>query len=242
MTDTETRSPFRGRGFIAAAVVVGVIVLAAIIVLVTSLAGGGNEPGASPTRAPSATPTSSAADESVCGLKGFDTENTLTTAPENDWELVGTVAAPTEPKGAGPGVTDEGFRSCYSHTAEGALYATVNWFALSSDARNLPRLPELVEPGEGRDAAIAAASAGTPVPSETRLQVAGFKINSYDGQEAVVDVAWTVTSEGGALVSLPTVLHWVNGDWKIVLTDEGMFPYASAPLANLGGYTPWAGV
>jgi hypothetical protein len=240
MTNTETKSPFRGRGFIAAAIVIGVIVLAAIVVLVTSLTGG--EPEIKPTGTPTATPTSSAADESICGLDGIETTSSLNGAPQNDWELVGTVAAPTEPEGAGPGVSADGFRSCYSHTAEGALYAAVNWFALSSDARNVAKLPELVEPGAGRDAAIAAAAGESLLPSETRLQVAGFKINSYDGQEAVVDVAWTVTSEGGALVSLPTVLHWVDGDWKIVLTDEGTFPYASSPLTSLGGYIPWAGV
>jgi hypothetical protein len=222
--------------------VVGVVVLAAIVVLVTSLMGGSDEPDTKPTGTPPATPTSSAADKSVCGLEGFETTSSLNAAPENDWELVGTVAAPTEPDGAGPGVSADGFRSCYSHTAEGALFAAVNWFALSSDARNIAKLPQLVEPGAGRDAAIAAAAGATPLPSETRLQVAGFKINAYDGQEAVIDVAWTVTSEGGALVSLPTVLHWVDGDWKIVLTDEGAFPYASSPLTNLGGYTPWAGV
>ena len=242
MTNTETKNPFRGRGFIAAAIVVGVIVLAAIVVLVSSLTGRGDDPVATPSDSPTAIPTSSAADESICGLEGFETEDTLSGAPKNEWELVGTVAAPTEPDETGPGVTENGFRSCYSHTAQGALYATVNWFALSSDARNIPKLPELVEPGPGRDAAIAAAGSATATPSETRLQVAGFKINSYDGQEAVVDVAWSVTSEGGALVSLPTVLHWVDGDWKIVLTDAGTFPYASAPLENLGGYTPWAGV
>lgn len=244
MTTTEPTSPFRKRGFIAAAIVVGIIVLAAIIVLVTSVIRGGGEPNAAPTSSATPTPTASqdSADASVCGLEGFEEESTLTAAPENEWELVGTVAAPTDPDGAGPGVTDDGFRSCYAHTAEGALFSAVTWFALSSDARNISRLPELVEPGAGRDAAIAAANGATSAPSGTRLQVAGFKVNSYDGQEAVIDVAWTVTSEGGALVSLPTVLHWVDGDWKIVLTDSGDLPYTASPLANLGGYTPWAGV
>lgn len=242
MTNIEPRSPFRGRGFIAASIVVGVIALAAIIVLVSSLARSSGGPVATPTNKPSSTSTADAGDKSVCGLDGFETKSTLTVAPKNEWELVGTVAAPTEPTSAGPGVTDEGFRSCYAHTAEGALYAAVNWFALSSDARNIPKLPSLVEPGAGRDAAIAAATSSPTAPSDTRLQVAGFKINSYDGQEAVIDVAWTVTSKNGALVSLPTVLHWVGGDWKIVLTDKGIFPYASSPLENLGGYTPWAGV
>ena len=43
MTNTEPRSPFTRRGFIAAAIVVGIIVLAAIIVLVTTLTRGATD-------------------------------------------------------------------------------------------------------------------------------------------------------------------------------------------------------
>jgi hypothetical protein len=242
MSNPET-SPFRKKGFIAAAIVVGVIALAAIIVLVTSVVGGSNgTPSPAPTSSPDSSPTAEPVeDPSVCGLEGFETENTLDAAPEATWELVGTVAAPTDPKGSGPGVVDDGFRSCYAHTAEGALYAAVNYIALASDSRNISRLAELVEPGAGRDAALEAATT-SPTASTTRLQVAGFKVNSYDGQEAVIDVVWEVTSQNDALVSSPTVLHWVDGDWKLVLTDEGTPPFASSQIENLGGYIPWSGI
>lgn len=241
MSTADSQSPFRSRGFIVAAIVVGAIVLAAIVVLVTSLLGGGDnnaDPTPAPTTSTSADPGS--ADPSVCGLEGFEETSSLTTAPGNEWELVGTVAAPTDANGAGPGTIDDGFRSCYAHTAEGALFAAVNYVALASDSRNVPRLPELVEPGPGRDAALAAG--GGVGSSSTRVQVAGFKINSYSADEAVVDIAWNVTSSGSALVSMPVVLHWVDGDWKIVLDDNGQPPFAASPLENLGGYIPWAGV
>jgi hypothetical protein len=239
MSATGTRSPFRRRGFVIAAAVVAVIVLAGIIVLVTSLSRGATGP-ADPSPTPSASPTGDAADESVCGLPGFETENTLTSAPETEWELVGTVAAPTDANGAGPGTTEHGFRSCFAHTAEGALYAAVNFVALGTDSRNSSRMFDLLAAGPARDAVKAAS--GTPsTPSSTRLQVAGFKVDAYTGSNATVDVAWTITSEGGALVSNPVVLQWEEGDWKVVLTETGA-PIAPAPLENLGGYIPWAGV
>lgn len=240
MSNTETKNPFRSRGFIAAAVVVGVIVLAAIIVLLTSLAGGADDPEPTPTASPSASPTSDAVNDSVCGLEGFETENTLTSAPETEWELVGTVAAPTDPEGTGPGLTEEnGFRSCYAHTAEGALYAAVSYVAVNSDSRNTARLYELLAAGPVRDELQSIAEAGTASP--TRLQVAGFKINSYTSDEAVVDIAWQITTEGGALVSMPTVVKWEDGDWKVFISEDGP-PFAASPLTNLGGYIPWAGV
>jgi len=236
---TQPNNPFASRGFIAAAIVIGVILLAGVIVLVTSLTAP-HDPVAKPTFSPSG-PVASGDDKSVCGLPGFETESNLTAASDTKWELVGTVAAPTDPK-VGPGKIDsDGFRSCYAHTPEGALFAAVNYVALASDSRNIPKLPDLIAPGKGKDAALAQ-STDAPTPSTTRLQVAGFKINSYNGSDATVDVVWAVTSQGNALVSFPTVLRWTGGDWKIVLNDDGQPPYGGSQLQSLGGYSPWAGV
>ena len=239
MTNTETRSPFRGRGFIAAAVVVGIIVLAAIVVILTSVIGGGSdEPTSAPTDVtPSSTsPTASADDESVCGLEGFETTNTLDQAPSNDWALVGTVAAPEDPEGAGPGENTDGIRTCYAHTAEGALFMTVNFAAMGTDASLQGRLTPLIAPGTGRDAAE---NAPTGSASNLRAQVAGFKIASYSTEEATVDLALNYSS--GELVSLPIKLVWAEGDWKIQMTDQGTLPLSPSPLENLGGYIPWSG-
>lgn len=240
MSDQSTeQSPFAKKGFIFAAIGVGVIALALIIAVVPMLLGGGGKT-PPPTAAPTASaPTVAGADKSVCGLSGFETESSLTSAPEVDWELVGTVAAPTNLEGSGPGVADGTFRSCYAHTAEGALFAAVGYGAVSSDARNAERIYELLAAGPVRDELEANPS--TDGPGSDRLQVAGFKINSYSSDEAVVDVAWAVTTQGGSLVSVPTVLKWEDGDWKVVINENGA-PFPPSPLQNLGGYIPWSGV
>ena len=244
MTSTEPRSPFTRRGFIAAAIVVGIIVLAAIIVLVTMLTRSAtNTP--NPTTSPTASTslTENGADKSVCGLPGFETKNTLTNAPETKWELVGTIAAPTDPDGAGPGVVQDGFRSCYAHTAEGALYAAVNLGAMGTDSRLAPELAErFLVPGPGRDAAIARQESGEDTSSgqNLRAQLAGFKISSYAGHEATIDLVFQVSSTG-QLVSIPTVLQWYHGDWKGVTDENGNNPLKPAQVQNLGGYIPWSG-
>jgi hypothetical protein len=240
MTNTESGNRFRGRGFIAAAIVVGIIVLAAIVVLVTSLTRGDSTPEAVPTNTPTstATPTTDAADESVCGLEGFDTENTVTEAPETEWELVGTVAAPTDPA-IGPGTVDsDGFRTCFSHTAEGALFAAVNFVATGTDATIGPRLIELVAPGPGRDV-LESNSNSSGSPSSLRAQVAGYTVSSYTADGATIDLALNYSS--GDLVSFPLKLVWAEGDWKLQMTDEGELPLSPSAIANLGGYTPWSG-
>lgn len=236
---TDSQSPRQNRGFVVAAIVVGVIALAAIVLLGTFLfRGGDNNADPTPTPAPTASATANA-DPSVCGLDGFEETSSLDAAPDNKWELVGTVASPTDPA-AGPGEVDGTFRSCYAHTAEGALFASVNYLALSTDDRNRADLWQLLADGPIKDQVKEAGQSPSDSTTSTRLQVAGFKINSYTPEEAVVDVAYTVTSQGGALVSVPTVLRWQDGDWKVVLSDSGA-PIKPSQLTNLGGYIPWAG-
>jgi hypothetical protein len=239
MSSTDTRSPFRSRGFIAAATGVGIIVLAGLIVLATTLTRTNDNAAGTPTPTPSssAPPSGNAEDESVCGLPGFDTTNTMTTVPNSEWELVGTVAAPTDENVVGPGTTDsDGFRSCFAHTAQGALYAASNMLAMGSDARLQPLLAEnLAVPGPGREAAMGAA----PSTTQIRYQISGYDITSYNDEQATIDLAVTVSS--GQTASVPFLIQWSGGDWKAVLTDGGQAPLDSAPLQNLGGYTPWSG-
>ncbi|MFL2002061.1 hypothetical protein [Microbacterium sp. A1-JK] len=242
MSNAESGGPFRRRGFIIAAIVVGAILLLGVIAIVASLLTNRDDDEPGPTSAPTTSSSTDPADAdlSICGLEDFEETSSLDGPPSNEWELVGTIAAPVDTRGAGPGVIDaNGFRSCYARTAEGALFAAVGYVAVGSDARNVPRLYELLAAGPVRDELEASPAPGDA--SATRLQVAGFKINSYTADEATVDVAWQVTSEGSALVSLPTVLTWEDGDWKVVIGENGP-PFAPSPLENLGGYTPWAGV
>lgn len=233
-------SPFRRKGFIAAAVVVGIIFLAAIIVLVTTFLGSPKDETPS-TTAPTSSPNSSsspdpAEDPSVCGLKAFETDDTLNGAPDVEWELVGTVAAPSS-ESAGPGSIDKGFRTCYAHTAEGALVMASNFLAMGSDATLGDRLLELVAPGPGRDAL--ASELGNSSSSSTRAQIAGFAIGAYSEDAATVDLAMNYSD--GTLISIPLKLLWVEGDWKVELTAAGEYPLAPVQLDNLGGYTPWSG-
>ena len=234
---TQPSNPFASRGFIAAAIVIGVILLAGVVVLVTALTAP-HTPVAQPTSTPSG-PIASGDDKSVCGLKGFETESSLTAAPTHTkWELVGTVATPTDPNCPGPGRIDsDGFRSCFAHTAAGALYASVNFIALGTDGTLRPRLTELVADGPGKDAiASSDPNAGS---DSARAQLAGFKVDSYDGGSATVDLALNYNT--GDLVSVPIKLVWEAGDWKLVLAEDGSLPLKPAQLQSLGGYIPWAG-
>ncbi|MCM6761265.1 hypothetical protein NB037_02425 [Rathayibacter sp. ZW T2_19] len=240
MSDTEQRNPFTRRGLIFGTIIVGILVLAGILVAVTSLGGGDgqNTPVASATPTASATTEIQADAASVCELPGYDESGTLTAAPVTEWTIVGTMAAPSSDT-AGPGVIeDDGLRSCYAHTVEGALFSVANLWAMGTDGRLAdPVLDRQTAPGAGRDAAIAA-----DIPQSNTggsVQIVGFRVSSYTADEATIDIAFR--SNANQLLSFPAPVQWVDGDWKSVLTDDGQPPFRPSALQNLGGYIPWTG-
>lgn len=244
MTEYSEKNPAR-RGFIFGAVIVGILIVIAGVLIVSSLLGGGGTPNAStpePSSSPSSSPSTAApaGDASVCGLADVEDTDTVTAAPVAEWEIVGTMAAPTAEE-VGPGLEDaDGIRSCYARTAEGALFATANIWAMGTDSRLGPLITErLVVPGPGQDAALANQGSGSN-SGGLAAQIAGFKILSYDGTDATVDLAFRLNT--GNLVSVPQALQWSDGDWKVLLNDDGQSSFRPSALQSLGGYIPWAGI
>jgi hypothetical protein len=87
--------------------------------------------------------------------------------PDTEWELVGTVAAPTAPETIGSGVVDDGLRSCFARSPLGTLYAAVNVLTTTVvDGEGEALVRNFAAAGEGRDAALAALAQefGTPDP------------------------------------------------------------------------------
>lgn len=242
MSDSPNQGRFGGRWFIPAAIVIALVLVLVVVLVVVNLTRTTQTPAADPTSAAPSSTTSAvpAAARSVCGLKGYETTNALSGAPSAQWQVVGTIPAPTDEKGAGPGKIDSsGFRSCYAHTAAGALFAVANFAALGTDATMYAKMPELVVDGPGKDAIVKQFESNSGASTGgLRAEIAGYKIDSYSADVAIVDLALNYSD--GTLVSAPLKVEWHDGDWKVVLADDGSFPIAPSQLQSLGGYTPWA--
>lgn len=244
-TESTTESnPFTKPGFlIAAALVVALIAAAVVIFLLpkgqdTAQPAPGTTASVTPgTASPSATAD---AGKSVCGLPS-STETALGTAPNSRWELVGKMAAPTDPKTFGPGTTDaDGFRSCFAHSPTGALYAAANILAMGSagdPALNRKTTDQLLMPGPGRD--IAMAEAADTSPSNSSVQFRGFIIKSYSPSAANVDLAFQTDKGLFGHAVLP--LHWADGDWKLAIADSGQLINEMSQLRDSNGFIAWSG-
>lgn len=241
-TESTTESnPFTKPGFIIAAALVVALVAAAVVIFLLPIGQGNAQPAPSPAESRSTATTgpsaSDAAGKSICGLPD-SSETSLGAAPKTKWELVGAMAAPTDPK-IGPGKTDDqGIRSCFAHTPTGALYAAVNLWALGIDPSNERAISEhLAAKGPGRDSGMKAPQ--TPAPaSAVKVQIAGFNV-SYTANQAVVELAFK--ADNGALASVRTTLLWQDGDWKGVVADNGKPLEEPRQIRDLSGFILWSG-
>jgi hypothetical protein len=246
-SDDSEQNPYTRPGFVGAAAAIAIVLILAAILGYQALTAPPAEPGPNTaptgpeptsTAVPSETP-SARGSESICGLEAVELEGTLTAAPQTQWELVGTTAAPAV-EGHGPGeVEEDGFRYCYSQTPTGALLAAANMAAIGSDPGLAARAIELIAEGPGKEAAAEQASRTTESSGGT-VQVAGFRLASYDGSAAKVDLAFRTSD--GALISQPIDLAWQDGDWKARASDDGQLLSGITQIPDLAGYVLWAGV
>jgi len=240
--DTEGQeqvSPWTRPWFVIAAAVVVLLVVLALVLAVIRPETDRDRTDPAPAPTTSASTAAPPTDVSTCGLEAGDQAVPAVPPVRTDWELVGTVAAPTAPETIGPGVVAEGLRSCFARSPLGALYAAANFLATTSDpGLRLRAAQELTAAGEGRDRALDLLEGADPGGAGSGVQVAGFTFLNYDPASAVVDVAMTAQ---GAAVHLPVSLRWEGGDWKVLMPPTGQIYEAIAPLPNLTGYVPWSG-
>jgi hypothetical protein len=243
-TGGSTDSPWTQRRFLASAGVLALIVVLGIAAVL--LPGGGKDPApAAPAETTTTVAGAAGADPaaSVCGLPAGDQKVPKAAPKDTRWELVGTMAAPTAPKTLGPGKSTGGLRSCFAHSPTGALYAGINFIALTANDSTRDAAAEaLLSKGTGRDAALSD-NAGSEAADGTRMQVAGFRFLSYDTSTAVIDLALRifVPPTQATYLHFPATMRWQDGDWKLVAPPDGQVYGGMQPVADLTGYLPWSG-
>lgn len=242
--DEDQQSPFAKPGFLVAAVIVALVVVAGVILGIVNATQDDPESNAA-TPSPSTTSTrptptqTEAADKgSICDLPGESLSGTVSVPPETVWEYQDTIAFPTSAEFGPSETSTDSVRYCFQRSPEGALFAAANalvqgsgpssaaWieYFLANDALNRQDLVEEVGQGAAPD---------------TRLNLEGFKVLSYDGSAARVDIAARGTGSGQSVyVSVVYHLVWQDGDWKLSPQDSSN-PLRMAQIPDLAGYVTW---
>ena len=242
-TEDGDVSPFTRPGFLVSAAVVLVLVVLAGFLVFT----GGDDGDAAPAPSTSSAGGSTSAGPSATTSSGDCDAPTGDTAvpvqaPDTQWELVGTVAAPSSTD-AGPTITDPdtGVRSCYARTPTGALFAAANFLAAVNNPDTLvTAVEDLAAAGPGRDTLLELARTDPTavLGTGTGFQVAGFTFLS--ATEDVTSVSIAIGNTGG-LAGVPLTVVYEGGDWKVDLPPDGDVAGGATAISSLAGYVPWAG-
>lgn len=216
---------------LAAAVVALLVVL--VIVLIprggdnsnTSASGGSN--GAAQSKA-----TSTVA-AGTCGAGASDDQAVLDAAPKDttwvttDGGWMGPVS-----KTAGP-MVDSPIRSCFEHSAEGALYAA-SWIMLQVNdpatsqqtyERYVINGPEWEEPSGGL------------------FRIAGYQIISADADRVTIRLAVTIPSvgDGSDWWSSDLTMVWQDGEWRLRVPDTASTnPLGIARVSDTSKFIRWS--
>lgn len=245
MADENTqRSPYTRPGFIAAAVLVLLLVVAAVVVIVNGTnssnnADDGTDTAPIPTETETPEPEATGG-ESICGLDEVEMEGTLDTPPEASWVYLDHVAFPAS-ESAGPGNDDPSdVLNCFARTPEGAvLAATVGMGQLSSVENREGWAESNMVDGPARDEVLTVPAEGVEDgAAAVRVTISGFRLQSYDGDTARVDVAMTGEGSGRSVYYSQIIpMKWEDGDWKMAF--EGSDVREPTQLPNLSGYKVW---
>lgn len=241
--DGVQRSPFTRPAFVASAILIGLVLVAGAVLLIMGWVNGDKEPEgeAEPKPAPVQTeePAPDPESDSRCGLRDVQLEGTLNSAPElTDWAYAGNTRYPISDKHGPAETLDSGARVCFERTPEGAVFAAAALTAqLENPSTRVASAEVSMVPGELRDMHLADSTSGA---SETlRVTVNGFRLMSYDGSTAKVDVAATATGQGeSAYIAAVKYLEWSDGDWKLAGTPAD-YSAGGTQLPDLAGYAVW---
>lgn len=199
--------PRWGIGIIAG---VGVLLVLLLIVLIprggsgSSASGGSGASAGAEQQLSRATSTVAAGS---CGAGASDDDSVRDAAPKGtSWVTTDAGWIGPVSKTAGP-MVDSPIRSCFEHSAEGALYAAV-WATI--EINEAPEAYAQTVVGPGADAFRESRLKDTK--TRTVVRVAGYRYVSYTPERATVRLLFQIPS--GAYRSWDVVMEWHDGDWR----------------------------
>lgn len=165
----------------------------------------------------SAAPSSSSAqpvlDSGCAGAGASDDESVRDRKPKDtQWVTTDSGWVAPEAESIGP-LVDSPLRSCFEHSAEGALYSSAWTLVQINDpeVRDIA-LDELLT-GPGHEAAKKSLRDSKTRHGESSFHIAGYRYLSYSPQRATIQLM--VQTSSGDYRSMDMVMVWENNDWRL---------------------------
>ena len=193
------------RGVYVFLYILGLIVLAILLFMVP-------RGGASPVEH-LGSPNQAAAEPGTCGAGASADKTVLKTAP-TDTQWVTTESGWVGPvsQTAGP-VVESPIRSCFEHSAQGALYAAA-WALIHVNDSPEAYLTTVIGPG----AEQITKDRMQDTTTRTVVRIMGYRYMSYTPERAVIRILFQTPS--GTYRYFETTMEWHNGDWALWVPAE----------------------
>lgn len=219
--DQAKRAPWVLLAFLALIVIVAVGVWALRVFWFEPSQTAEPTPQPSSSSAPVETTTPTVPD-GTCTLDNTD-RDISTTPPEATQWIVDRWAAVPVVDGAGPCTERDGYRVGFAHTQTGALLATYHYFVhgipSSPDSGTKGLLDYALLDGPLKDSLLQqvddvenGVEPRVPDTDYRGVEFGGYKIQSFDGDSAVVELMLSNASTAG---SITVKLVWKDDDWRI---------------------------
>jgi len=225
-----------------------VLVLVVIIVLISTLLGvfaPANNGDQGTAGKPAPTSSTSAAADGPCNVP--TTGQAAQKVPTDiTWHAGrGGITWPVS-AAVGPTKKVDGFAACFARTRTGAALAATTGYLGQYDTGHSVRelLNFYIADSAGKPITVDGTVKAQTSPEDMRAQglsVAGYSIESFTKNRAIVDVVFTQPSGSTGYYAVPLTMVWVDGDWKVSVLDSGEL-YSGNPLTpSAGDFTPWGG-
>jgi len=173
----------------------------------------------------------------------FTPEQVISTAYDTLWVRDGDMSRPTSPAG-GPFAGDP-YPRCFARTPEGALYSAASFATgvlVATASGDLKPFFEVRASHTGNYTALVSSIADAqPTESRSQVSITGYRWNSYNPDQASLEIRYSLLTGDSAGVNTATVynLTWENNDWLLVV--PGKHDTVQVPVDENRPYIPWGG-
>jgi hypothetical protein len=165
--------------------------------------------------------------------------STIPTTPPPDlqWKNISAFLVPTSAT-YGPLRASGTVWQCYPHDPMGAVIAAYDIDAGLGSPQWKAWADQDALPGQGRQAFIAASQsqAYQPAAPGEIAQAVGFEVISYTSQQATIE---TLADGDENYFANEFTVAWYDGDWKMVLTQDGSTGPTPQFVTSTDGFTLW---
>jgi len=139
----------------------------------------------------------------------------------------------------GPTQTKDGYGVCFARSPLGAALTAVSMNA-SANLKSARGAGELyLVDSKGKDVLLG--KTPNEAAATSPASFAGFIVDSFTGDEASITLVIATPISSTGYTGLPMTFHWVGGDWKVKILDDGSFFVGQPPVVVKGGFVEWSG-